>query len=88
MDFAFFAIAFNIKKMCAKSLKNGIKLEFAISAIKNDTNQVTYKGYRKDYTEHQIKFAAWKGRMEKQRDIAIIKEGASFWHTLFSLSEE
>ena len=58
MDFAFFAIAFNIKKMCAKSLKNGIKLEFAISAIKNDTNQVTYKGYRKDYTEHQIKFAA------------------------------
>ena len=58
MDFAFFAIAFNIKKMCAKSLKNGIKLEFAISAIKNDTNQATYKGYRKDYTEHQIKFAA------------------------------
>ena len=28
MDFAFFAIAFNIKKMCAKATKNGIKLEF------------------------------------------------------------
>ena len=28
MDFAFFAIAFNIKKMCAKATKNGMKLEF------------------------------------------------------------
>ena len=42
MDFAFFAIAFNINRMCAKSLKNGIKLEFAVFAIKNETNQAIY----------------------------------------------
>ena len=28
MDFAFFAIAFNIKKMCTKSMRSGIRVEF------------------------------------------------------------
>lgn len=58
MDFAFFTIAFNIKKMCTKSLKNDIKLEFTISAVKNNTDQAIFKGCWMDYTEYRMKLAA------------------------------
>ena len=37
MDFAFFAIAFNIKKLCAISLKKAIKLEFGIKTEENNS---------------------------------------------------
>ena len=36
MDFAFFAMAFNIKKLCAISLRNGIKLEFGMNTEENN----------------------------------------------------
>ena len=37
MDFAFFAMAFNIKKLCAISLKKAIKLEFGIKTEENNS---------------------------------------------------
>ena len=50
MDFAFFAIAFNIKKLCASLLKSGIKLEFTTIVSIDNLVRMAWKVYNENQT--------------------------------------
>ena len=50
MDFVFFAIAFNIKKLCASLLKSGIKLEFTTIVSIDNLVRMAWKVYNENQT--------------------------------------
>ena len=58
MDFAFLAIAFNIKKLCASLLKSGMKLDFTTIIRINNLVRVPWKSCLKLYNENQTNLAA------------------------------
>ena len=58
MDFAFLAIAFNIKKLCASLLKSGMKLDFTTIIRINNLVRVVLKSCWKVYDENQTNLAA------------------------------
>ena len=58
MDFAFLAIAFNIKKLCASLLKSGMKLDFTTIIRINNLVRVPWKSCLKLYNENQTNWAA------------------------------
>ena len=58
MDFTFFAIAFNIKKMCAKSIKSGMKIEFGLLKGKENVCLTKLKVKRKLETMKPLDLAA------------------------------
>ena len=58
MDFAFLAIAFNIKKLCTSSLKSGVKLDFTTIIRINNLVRVPWKSCLKLYNENQTNLVA------------------------------
>ena len=58
MDFAFLAIAFNIKKLCASLLKSRMKLDFTTITRINNLVRVLWKSCLKLYNENQTNLAA------------------------------
>ena len=58
MDFAFFAIAFNIKKMCAKLLKKGIKQAFSPQYEANNATIIQLGDVGRLFGENKLKLAA------------------------------
>ena len=58
MDFAFLAIAFNIKKLCASLLKSGMKLDFTTIIRINNLVRMVRKSCWKVYDENQTNLAA------------------------------
>ena len=58
MDFAFLAIAFNIKKLCASLLKSGMKLDFTTIIRINNLVRMVMKSCWKIYDENQTNLAA------------------------------
>ena len=58
MDFAFLAIAFNIKKLCASLLKSGMKLDFTTIIRINNLVRVPWKSCLKLYNENKTNLAA------------------------------
>lgn len=58
MDFAFFAIAFNIKKMCAKLLKKGIKQAFSPQYEANNATIIQLGDVGRLFGENRLKLAA------------------------------
>ena len=58
MDFAFFAIAFNIKKMCAKLLKMGIKQAFSPQYEANNATIIQLGDVGRLFGENRLKLAA------------------------------
>ena len=58
MDFAFLAIAFNIKKLCASLLKSGMKLDITTIIRINNLVRMVLKSCWKVYDENQTNLAA------------------------------
>lgn len=58
MDFAFFAIAFNIKKMCAKLMKRGIKRAFTPQSQTNNANVMLFEPTDGHFWNGRLKIAA------------------------------
>jgi len=58
MGFAFFAIAFNIKKLCAISQRNGIKLKWGVKTTTNSTYLLIWRMERRLYEGNESSLAA------------------------------
>ena len=58
MDFDFFAIAFNIKKLCALLLKNRIESDFTTITSNNNLSRMKWKTERKVLGENHSNLAA------------------------------